>query len=121
MENLNEFKGYLINATKYSDIGEYDIALDMVKKMHEIAPNNDFVYLISASIKLAAENYSDCIDDSKICLNINPNNAKGWNMLGVAHCSSGEIKEGLIAFEKGIELGDNDCNMNYNYWIKKID
>jgi len=121
MENSNEFKGYLINAAKYSDIGEYDIALDMVNKMHEISPNNDFVYLISASIKLASENYLGCISDCKICLKINPNNAKGWNMIGVALCSSDNIEKGLLAFERGIELGNNDCSMNYNHWIKQLE
>lgn len=120
MIDMNKIEGYYQNALKYAKIGEFEIALDMVDKMHELLPNNDKVFLTSAAIKITAEDYLGCIADSKRCVELNPSNASGWNHLGVSLCYSGSIRDGLAAFKKAIELGQDDAVANYNHWVNKI-
>jgi tetratricopeptide (TPR) repeat protein len=119
MVDINKLEGYYQQALKYAKIGEYTIALDMIAKMHEILPNNDKIYLTSAAIKMTAEDYDGCIQDSWKCVNLNPENASGWNHLGVALCSSGDVSSGLGAFQKAMDLGLEDASVNFNHWLSK--
>ncbi|MEY5047615.1 MAG: hypothetical protein RLZZ175_974 [Bacteroidota bacterium] len=98
----------------------YKLAYELVEEMHTIIPNNDIVYNISASIKMEAEDYLGCVEDSKKCVSINPNNAEGWSHLGVSYCIIGQIEQGLLALKKAIELGHADSVLNYNYWEKMV-
>ncbi len=117
--DVDKIEGYYQNALKYAQIGEYEIALDMVGKIHKLSPDNDAVYLIAAAIKMQAEDYDGCIIESEHCVRIKPDNASGWNHLGVALCCSGQISTGLSKLKIAIELGMDEAGSNYLFWSKK--
>ena len=120
MDTANKLEGYYQHALKYANEAEFEIAIDMVNKMHALSPNNDQIYLTGAAIKLTGKDYLGCIEDSKKCIEINPKNIAGWNHLGSGYCEMNNFEKGLQAFKNGIDLGSDDSLTLYNHWIENM-
>lgn len=119
-EILNKVDEFYQRALKYADNGDQENALNMISEMHTILPNNDSVYLTSAALKIEFGDIHGALKDSQRCVEINPNNALGWNHLGYSLCKCNNIPEGLDCFKKASALGLNEAERNYKKWERLL-
>lgn len=117
--NENDLKNLYQKVLQYSNEGKFDLALQVVEKMKSLPVNKSGIYFLSATIKATAFDWEGCIIDSKRCLDLDPQNSAALNHLGVALCKIGDIKNGLKALEKAVNLGNISASGNYKYWKSK--
>lgn len=109
----------LKKALQACDYGDYNEAIKIGNELVNTynAPTGFYVlgivYTIVDKYDLALRN---CLEAEKYFPNV-PDNL---NRIGVCYCSLGNIPKGLLYFKKGINLGDDNCKGNYNYWVNRL-
>jgi tetratricopeptide (TPR) repeat protein len=76
-------------------------------------------YLCLSAVYGTQENWRLCEKYSLEGLKYDNKNVMLLNHTGVAMCEQGN-SEGLMFLEYGKNIGDPNCNKNYNYWINRI-
>ncbi|MFM9957387.1 MAG: tetratricopeptide repeat protein [Phycisphaerales bacterium] len=71
--------------------------------------------LYKARLLMAQEQFRDAAALVRQAVDRNPNNPQAWRLLGLAHMESGQVNEGLSAFQRALEGQPNNGAMAKDY------
>lgn len=111
MKNLNKIQtiGCFLNnlGNSYSDVGNTDKALSVLKKAIEINPSLSEARANLGNIYLKKGQINNAINEYMIALNINPSDAKTHNNLGNAYSDNGRTSMAVSEYMDAISLDPN--------------
>jgi cytochrome c-type biogenesis protein CcmH len=106
-QDPNDGKGWAMLARSYAVLGQYKEALPAYEKAVNLIPNDPILLVDYAEI-LAAANGNNLqgkpLEIIKSALLIDPNNAKGLNLIGIASYQAGDYAHAVSYWEKLLQL-----------------
>lgn len=84
----------------------YQQALDDLNTAIGISPSTALYYVEKSGLLLRVNEIDDCITTAKQALELSPNNADAYRIMGYAQIQKGDTEAGKKNLQKAIELGD---------------
>jgi cytochrome c-type biogenesis protein CcmH len=106
-QDPNDGKGWAMLARSYAVMGQYKEALPAYEKAVNLIPNDPILLVDYAEILAAANGKNLQGKPSEIiksALLIDPNNAKGLNLMGIASYQAGDYAHAVSYWEKLLQL-----------------
>ena len=114
---LKEIENLLNQGQEYTDIEDYERAVECYKKAVEIDPKDDRVWynLVFTYDKL--KNYEKAIECCKKVVEINPNHYDAWHFMGLLYEELKNYKEQLKCYKKVIAINPEYLRAWYNMGV----
>lgn len=119
---MNKLEELYQKALSNAKTGNFAEALEWVKKMHILEPNNADVYFIEVAIQMEAKDYVACAEACRECILLNPNHGSAWNHWGICLCFMDVryVKDAMNCFKKAMDLNTPGAADNYNFWLSTL-
>ncbi|MCM1321557.1 MAG: tetratricopeptide repeat protein [Bacteroides sp.] len=88
----------------YRDAGNLKLAREALIYSHSLEDTNEEVLETLAVICLTMEEFEAAFSYCAEALELNPDNAHVWNIIGVVYFSKGEYEQAASAFEQAVSL-----------------
>jgi protein O-GlcNAc transferase len=100
----------------YYQLGNYDSAIEYIKKALELNPTADAYYNLGNIYKEYGQ-LSDALSYFQKALELDPNNADAFNNEGIIYKDKKEYDEAITCFKKAIQLNPNHVISYYNLGV----
>ena len=95
-------------AIHLADAGRFDEALRQIEIARRLDPLSDIVNTAAGAIRYFARDYPGAIAEYRAVLDVNPDFALGWALLGRVQLVDGRIPGALESLERAVELSRGD-------------
>lgn len=103
---------YLVAHAELSmDCRRYQLAINDMKDVVALEPNNAGLWAQKASYELRVNLTDEALESAQQCIRLAPDNSDGYLMCGIAQCIKGDKQQGIQNLNKAKELGNSQAQM----------
>jgi Flp pilus assembly protein TadD len=96
----------------------YQQALDDIDKALSLSPNNPDYLLHKSSVNLVVSQIDECISAARKCIQLKPDMAQAYRILGYALLQKGDKNGARTNLERAKSLGDESAQEIMDMYLK---
>jgi len=111
MSDLEQAEKYKARGNEYFSQKKYHEAAQCFTKAIDINTENHVYYSNRSACYANLEEYDKALVDAQICVDINPDWAKGYLRRGLAEFYLGKYEQAEVSYKKGLEIEPNNAQI----------